>query len=164
MRARLGLALLAAALSCDNRACLARSDLFAGYRAELIAECCACLSARGTRAPGAACAEAVLDAAGDVSLPPDAGAAIPAGAPFPGDDLDDEVDGPDGALPAEVPCLCGSEASQCMSALELGERILVTGACVRQGITALDEVPCGIACNGVVNFDPIGQTPQATDP
>lgn len=152
---RFALCVLLTAAACDNRACLAQSDLFAGFRPELIAECCACLASAGTRAPGAACAEAMLADDGTVAPSTNAGPAVPTDAPFDGDDLDAEVDGAAGELPAEVPCLCGRAENQCVAALSAGNPLLVTGACIAQGTTALDQVPCGTACQGVLTFDPI---------
>lgn len=136
--------------ACDE-ACLAQSDLFAGLREGLVEECCLCLAFSGTRFPGAACAEAVLDEEGVVSVPPDAG--ISPDAPFGGDDGDRLVD------EGEIPCLCGATANQCQSALLAGAPVVITGACISQGTNVGDhEAPCEESCRGVLTFDPLSAT------
>lgn len=148
----MGAALLAlVGLGACDEACLAQSDLFAGFREPLIEECCLCLAFSGTRFPGAACAEAVLDEDGVAQVPPDAG--ISPDAPFVADDGDRVVDGD------EIPCLCDTTANQCQTALQAGAPIVVTGACIIQG-TSIGDAPCGQACQGVLTFDPLtAETP-----
>jgi hypothetical protein len=146
--ARVALLLLFAAAACDQRACLAQSDLFSGFRDELIEECCLCLAFRGTRFPGASCEQAFIAADGGVYVPGDAG--IPPDAGFSGDDNDDFRD------PDEVPCLCDNvTSSQCEAALQSGARVTVVGACVSQGTTLLRRAPCENACRNVLVFDPL---------
>jgi hypothetical protein len=142
--------LLVAALwiACDNRACLAQSEIFADLRPALVEECCLCLARRGTKKPGAACGEAALTLDGGVVIPPDAGAAIPDERGFLGDDGDDVID------EDEVPCLCASDASTCEQALGSGASIVVTGACVSQGSDFFVTAPCEAACRDVLTFDP----------
>ncbi len=149
------LALTLAPLSCEVRACLAQSDLFASLRPALIEECCLCLARRGTRYPGASCAEAALSPdGGGVVVPPD-GPSIPLDAGFLGDDLDDVLDeGVDGGV-GEIPCLCQGNAGTCQAALGQGASIVVTGACFTQGSEVVTEAPCEAACAGVLTFDPL---------
>jgi hypothetical protein len=147
-RAALLVVALAAWPACDN-ACLAQSDLFAGLRGDLIEECCLCLAFSGTRYPGAACGEAFLLADGGIVVPPDSGPFIPLDAEFVADDLNRHVD------PDEVPCLCTLSANQCIAGLNAGAPIVVTGACVSQGVELFDEAPCESSCRGVLTFDPL---------
>lgn len=135
--------------ACDNRACLAQSDLFASYRPELIAECCACLAKNGTVQPGAACAEAFVDVDGGQAILVDAGPAIPDTAPDVGDNNNDVVD------PGEVPCLCAETEASCIQRLTDGKSVTVTGSCVDQGGGIFRKAPCEDACKGVLTFDPL---------
>lgn len=150
------LALIALALlawvACDNRACLAQSDLFADYRPELIEECCLCLARRGTAFPEAACGEASITLDGGVLIPVDSGPQNPPlepGDTFGGDDNDDVID------ESEIPCLCTGTAATCQAALTAGRDIIVTGACVTQGSSSIFvRAPCEDACKDVLTFSP----------
>ena len=51
-----------------------------------------------------------------------------------------------------IPCLCGVSRLACFDALEVGDEILIPGACVDQ-VDAL--APCETACAGVLSFDSI---------
>ncbi len=153
-RALAAVLLLCVPLACEARACLAQSDLFASLRPGLIEDCCLCLARRGTRYPGASCAEAVLGVDGGVVVPGDE-PIIPPDAGFTGDDLDDVVEeGVDGGL-GEIPCLCQGNAANCQAALSEGTSIVVTGACFTQGAEVVTEAPCEQACAGVLTFDPL---------
>jgi hypothetical protein len=153
-RAFAALAVLCVPLACQTRACFAQSDLFSSLRPGLVEDCCLCLARRGTRHPGASCAEAVLGADGGVVIPGDL-PMIPLDAGFSGDDLDDVIEeGVDGGL-GEIPCLCLGNAATCKEALSSGAKIVVTGACISQGAQVVTEAPCEQACAGVLTFDPL---------
>ena len=138
----------ALAFACDNRACLAQSELFAVDRALLLEDCCLCLARRGTVRPGASCGEAQLTRDGGVLIA-DGGTAIADDGSFDGDDGDDVIDD------FELACLCGSNASSCQQTLGRGESIVVPGACVsQQGGDLLNRAPCEEQCRGVLTFDP----------
>ena len=143
----LPLVLAAFYVACDSRACLAQSDLFAGFRDELIDECCLCLARRGTAAPGASCGVAQIAADGGVVIA-DGGTALPDDPDFPGDNGDDVLDD------FELPCLCGEDATTCAQTLKRGETVVVTGACVSQGADPFRPAPCEDECRGVLTFDP----------
>jgi hypothetical protein len=141
--------------ACDNRACLAQSDLFAGYRAQVIDECCLCLARRGTAFPGAACGEAALTLDGGVVLLDDGGPSNPPlddGDSFVGDDLDDVIQERVDGGPGEIPCLCDGNAETCSAALNAGVDVVVTGACLSQGTGVFVEAPCEDACRDVLTF------------
>lgn len=143
------LAAFVAVSACDPRVQLAQSPVFEGLRGDLIEQCCACLAQRGTRAPGASCAEAVLSPDGGIVLPDDAVvAADDPGDPFVADDLDDSVDR------GEIPCGCGLDEGSCIGRLESGERMAVPGACIDQP-NNFWSAPCESACGGVLIFDPV---------
>ncbi len=157
-RARRAALVLAAALvggagACDLRSCLAQSEAFAGLRPQLIDECCTCLAHRGTRFPGAACAESFIEADGGLAIVADAGPGIPADAPDVVDDNNDTVD------PGEIPCMCNNDLAQCKTALTAGTSILVTGACINQGGGITRTAPCENECDGVLTFDPLTNSP-----
>lgn len=140
------LALAAFWVACDNRACLAQSELFEGYRPELIEECCLCLARRGTAAPGASCGEAQLTLDGGVVIA-DGGTAIPSDDEFVRDDNDDVIDDD------ELPCLCGEDAKTCAAKLGAGQALRVTGACVSQGTELFVTAPCEVECRDVLTFE-----------
>lgn len=149
--------LLVAFVACDNRACLAQSDLFAGYRPELIEECCLCLARRGTAFPGASCSEASLTLDGGVVLADEDAPANPPldeGDAFGGDDLDDVIQESVDGGPGEIPCLCTGNAQTCGLALNEGRDVLVTGACLSQGSGLFVRAPCEDACRDVLTFTP----------
>ena len=148
-------ALLVAFVACDNRACLAQSELFAGYRPELIDECCLCLARRGTAFPEAACGEAALTLDGGVVIVDDGGPSNPPiDGLFGGDDLDDVVQESIDGGPGEIPCLCSDNANTCAAALNAGRDLLVTGACLSQGTGLFVRAPCEDECRDVLTFTP----------
>jgi len=130
----------AIAASCDLRGTFAQSELGAGLRPELVAQCCQCLSRRGTGDATASCTEAIL-VDGQPTLPP--GAVVGDGdRTF---DFDDELD------EGEIPCLCNADEGTCVQALSSGGDVLIPGACVDQ----IDrQAPCESACAGVLSFAP----------
>jgi hypothetical protein len=140
-------ALVAAALACDPRVFLARTELNDELRHDLLVQCCQCLVRRGTAAPGASCAEAFIGSDGGVLLPSDAVVVEP-NEDFVADDGDDAVDG------REIPCGCGLDQLTCVGRLEAGARIVVPGACIEQPNNVFDA-PCERACGGVLTFDPL---------
>jgi hypothetical protein len=149
-------AIALAVSSCDPRVFFAQSPLFEGMRGDLIEECCACLARRGTKAPGASCAEAVIGPDGGIVLPEDAEVIADNGS-FTADDNDDIVDEDgDGKLERgeEIPCACGVDEASCIGLLESGERVPVVGACIEQPNNFWDA-PCESACSGVLTFDSI---------
>lgn len=151
-------AALLAFIACDNRACLAQSDLFAGYRPELIEECCLCLARRGTAFPEAACGEASVTLDGGVVFvdggPGLANPPLEDGESFGGDDLDDVIQESVDGGPGEIPCLCAGNAQSCRAALESGNELVVTGACISQGTGLFVTAPCEEECRDVLTFTP----------
>ncbi len=147
--------LLVCFVACDNRACLAQSELFAGYRPELVDECCLCLARRGTAFPEAACGEASVTLDGGVVIDIDAGPANPPlddGSSFNGDDLDDVIQESVDGGPGEIPCLCAGNAETCAETLNEGKDLVVTGACLSQGTGLFVRAPCEDACRDVLTF------------
>ena len=128
-------------VGCDLRPSLAQSGLFAGYRPELLAQCCECLASRGTGHPEATCSEGVLV---DGGITVDEDAVVGNGK--------QELEGNDEVDDGEIPCLCSGSASTCREQLDLGRRVTIPGACLDQ----LDRTaPCESACSGIINFDPV---------
>ena len=138
--------------ACDNRACLAQSDLFASARPALIDECCTCLAASTSDQVEAACNQAVVDVIGGGprgEAPADAGLSPADGVVI--------VDDTDNA----APCLCEGDVATCRTALGSGAAIVVVGACLEDGALFFDA-PCERACKDVLTFDPL--TTSAPEP
>ena len=161
-RVAAGLVVAAVSLVACDRACLAQSEVFQGLRPELIDECCTCLANRGTRFPGAACAETFLGVDGGIVIFVDGGPVpergipfIPADATLENDDNDDHVDDD------EVPCLCTETLKSCQVRLASTDAgVLVTGACISQSNDLFRKAPCQDECKGVLTFDPLEPQPQ----
>ena len=133
--------------ACDGRACLAQSDLFAGFRPDLIEQCCTCLSQRGTRFPGSSCAEATLQDDGTISYP-DGAVVAPADDAFSSDDGDNEVSDD------EIPCLCTGDFGTCTESLSGGGQIDIAGGCLDQPGIGFNA-PCEAECGGVLTYEPL---------